>query len=64
MIFVISDEAYFTLTQPMNKQKNRILTDSQPAIGIETALHGENFKKLKKRCSLVLIADGGHIEAN
>ena len=37
----LSDEAYFTLTLPLNKQNNRIWADSQPVIGIETPLHDE-----------------------
>lgn len=39
--FICSDEAYFTLTLPLNKQNNRIWADSQPVIGIETPLHDE-----------------------
>ena len=39
--FICSDEAYFTLTLPLNKQNNRIWADSQPVIGIEKPLHDE-----------------------
>ena len=39
--FICSDEAYFYLTMPINKQNNRIWADSQPAIGIETPLHDQ-----------------------
>jgi hypothetical protein len=37
--FICSDEAYFSLALPVNKQNNRIWADSDPVIGIETALH-------------------------
>jgi transposase len=40
-LIVCSDEAYFTLTLPVNKQNNRIWADSQPLVGIETPLHDE-----------------------
>lgn len=36
--FIFSDEAYFTLTLPLNKQNNRIWADSSPEIGIEMPL--------------------------
>jgi hypothetical protein len=39
--FICSDEAYFSLTLPLNKQNNRIWADSQPVVGIETPLHDE-----------------------
>ena len=69
MIFIVSDEAYFTLTQPLNKQNIRIWADWQPAIGIETSLHDEKvlfgvFSNFEKTLSLVLNADGGHIKIN
>ena len=32
MIFIVADEACFTSTQPLNKQKNRIRADLQPVI--------------------------------
>ena len=39
--FVCSDEVYFYLTLPLNKQNNCIWADSQPLVGIEMPLHEE-----------------------
>ena len=39
--FICSDEAYFYLSLPLNKQNNRIWSDSQPYCGIEMPLHDE-----------------------
>ena len=38
--FICSDEAYFHLTLPINKQNNRIWADSPPFEGVEVPLHG------------------------
>jgi len=46
---ICSDEAYFSLTLPLNKQNNRIWADSQPVIGIETPLHD---KKILVWCAI------------
>ena len=40
-IFIFSDEAYFSLTLPLNKQNNRTWADSNPYNGIELPLHDE-----------------------
>ena len=39
--FIFSDEAYFSLTLPLNKQNNRTWADSNPYNGIELPLHDE-----------------------
>jgi hypothetical protein len=42
--YFFTDEAYFSLTLPLNHQNNRVWSDSQPCVGIETPLHDkENF---------------------
>ena len=38
-----SDEAYFSLTLPMNHQNNRLWSQSQPIEGIETPLHDQKI---------------------
>ena len=40
---VCSDEAYFYLTLPLNKQNNRIWSPDQPNEGIEVPLHDEKI---------------------
>ena len=39
--FICSDEAYFYLTLPINKQKNRMWSNSRPLEGIEMPLHDQ-----------------------
>ncbi len=39
--FICSDEAYFTLTQPINRQNNRIWSETAPFEGIEVPLNDE-----------------------
>lgn len=41
--FICSDEAYFYLTLPMNKQNNRIWSESVPFDAIEVPLHDEKL---------------------
>ena len=41
--FFFSDEAYFSLTLPLNHQNNRVWSDSQPCLGKETPLHDEKI---------------------
>ena len=38
---ICSDEAYFYLTQPVNKQNNRQWLESSPCNGIENPLHDQ-----------------------
>ena len=38
-IWICSDEAYFYLTLSLNKQNNRIWSDSRPLEGIKVPLH-------------------------
>ena len=40
-LFIYSDEAYFYLTLPINKQNNRNWRESSPYQGIEIHLHDE-----------------------
>lgn len=40
---IASDEAYFYLTLPVNKQNNRHWSESQPCIGVEKPLHDEKI---------------------
>ena len=47
--FICSDEAYFYLTLPINKQNNRMWSDSRPLEGIEMALHD---RKVLVWCSI------------
>ena len=47
--FFFSDEAYFYLTLPLNHQNNRVWSDSQPCVGIETPLHD---KKILVWCAI------------
>ena len=39
--FICSDEAYFYLILPLNKQNNRIWSDSRPLEGIEVPLYNQ-----------------------
>jgi len=39
--FVFSDEAYFYLSLPINKQNNRVWANKDPYEGVETPLHDE-----------------------
>jgi hypothetical protein len=39
--FIFSDEAYFYLHLPLNKQNNRIWSDSDPFLGVEIPLHDQ-----------------------
>ena len=41
--FIASDEAYFYLTQALNKQNNRMWSESRPDEWIEEPLHGEKI---------------------
>ncbi len=36
---IFSDEAYFYLTLPLNKQNNRLWSESDPMVGVEKPLH-------------------------
>ena len=47
--FFFTDEAYFYLTLPLNHQNNRVWSDSQPCVGIETPLHD---KKILVWCAI------------
>ncbi len=47
--FIFSDEAYFSLTLPVNKQNNRTWADSNPYNGIELPLHD---KKVLVWCAI------------
>ena len=47
--FICSDEAYFTLTLPVNKQNNRMWAPSSPYDGIEVPL---NDKKILVWCAI------------
>ena len=40
-LIIMSDEAYFYLTESSNKQNNRVWLKERPAIGIERPLHDE-----------------------
>jgi AraC-like DNA-binding protein len=46
---IFSDEAYFYLTLPLNKQNNRVWSESQPFVGIE---HPLNDKKILVWCAI------------
>jgi AraC-like DNA-binding protein len=46
---IFSDEAYFYLTLPLNKQNNRCWSESQPCVGIEEPLHD---KKILVWCAI------------
>jgi len=41
--FFFSDEAYFSLTLPLNHQNNRVWSDSQPCIGNQKPLHDQKI---------------------
>ena len=40
-IWICTDEAYFCLTLSLNKQNNRIWSDSRPLEGVEVPLHDQ-----------------------
>jgi hypothetical protein len=40
---ICSDEAYFYLTLPINKQNNRMWLKSQPDVGVEQPLQDQKF---------------------
>ena len=40
---ICSDEAYFYLTLPINNQNNRIWSESQPCVDVETPLHDQKI---------------------
>lgn len=40
---ICSDEAYFSLTLPLNHQNNRIWSESQPCVGVEVPLHDQKI---------------------
>ena len=42
-ILICSDEAYFYLTLPLNKQNNRIWSGSRPLEGIEVPVHDQKI---------------------
>jgi hypothetical protein len=46
---IFSDEAYFYLTLPLNKQNNRTWSESAPLIGIEQPLYD---KKILAWCAI------------
>jgi hypothetical protein len=47
--YFFTDEAYFSLTLPLNHQNNRVWSDSQPCVGKETPLHD---KKILVWCAI------------
>ena len=49
ILLFFTNEAYFSLTLPLNHQNNRVWSDSQPWVGIETPLHD---KKILVWCAI------------
>ncbi len=45
--FICFEEAYFYLFLPLNKQNNRIWSDSEPFLGVEIALKDEKVFKFE-----------------
>jgi hypothetical protein len=68
LAFIMSDEAWFYLTMPINKQNDRYWSLSKPLEYIERPVNIDEkilkscFENFSNRCSLILTAEGGHIE--